>query len=131
MPTHRIHGDCHFGNLVWAAGGPTFLDFDDMLVGPAAQDVWMLAPSSDQHGRRQRALLLDAYRSFRAFSDEWLRLVEPLRALRYVHYATWIARRWQDPSFQRTFSHFGTLLYWQQQVQDLREQIARIDAQSG
>jgi Ser/Thr protein kinase RdoA (MazF antagonist) len=71
--------------------------------------------------------LLEAYRQFRDFADAWLRLVEPLRALRYVNYATWIARRWQDPTFQRTFVQFGTLQYWEGQVQDLREQIARID----
>jgi Ser/Thr protein kinase RdoA (MazF antagonist) len=129
VPAHRIHGDCHLGNLVRTRTGLTFLDFDDMRIGPAAQDVWMLVPSADADGARQRGLLLDAYRAVRPFDDQWLRLVEPLRALRYIHYAAWIARRLDDPSFQRTFAHFGTIQYWQGQVQDLREQIARIDAQ--
>jgi Ser/Thr protein kinase RdoA (MazF antagonist) len=131
VPTHRIHGDCHLGNLVWAPRGPTFLDFDDMLVGPAVQDVWMMVPSFDDEGQRQRRLLIEAYSQFRDFSPHWLRLVEPLRALRYIHYSTWIARRWQDPTFKRTFAHFGTLQYWETEVQDLREQIARIDHQLG
>jgi Ser/Thr protein kinase RdoA (MazF antagonist) len=124
---HRLHGDCHLGNLLWTPRGPTFLDFDDMLVGPAAQDVWLLVASYDAEGQRQRRLLVEAYAQFRDFDPAWLRLVEPLRALRYVHYATWIARRWADPSFQRTFSHFGTLLYWQGEIQSIREQIARLD----
>ncbi len=128
VPTHRIHGDCHPANLLWDRDGPIFLDFDDMLEGPAVQDVWMLTPSADAEGARQRAVLLDAYREVRDFPAEWLRLVEPLRALRYIHYATWIARRWHDPTFRRTFGHFGSLRYWQDQVLDLREQIARIDA---
>jgi Ser/Thr protein kinase RdoA (MazF antagonist) len=127
VPVHRIHGDCHLGNLLWTSAGPTFLDFDDFCVGPAVQDIWMLVPSYDEDGQRQRGILLEAYRQFRDFADAWLRLVEPLRALRYVNYATWIARRWQDPTFQRTFVQFGTLQYWEGQVQDLREQIARID----
>ena len=127
VPVHRIHGDCHLGNLIWTPRGPTFLDFDDMVTGPAAQDVWLLVASADTEGRRQRDLLLEAYRQFRDFQPSWLRLVEPLRALRYVHYATWIARRWHDPIFPRTFPQFGTVQYWQLQVQDLREQIARID----
>ena len=127
VPVHRIHGDCHAGNLIATRGGFTFLDFDDMLVGPAVQDVWMIVPSFDEHGQRQRDLLLDAYREFRDFEDHWLRLVEPLRALRFIHYSAWIARRWDDPTFQRTFSHFGTLQYWQKEIQDLREQIARLD----
>ena len=71
--------------------------------------------------------MVEAYGEMRDFNPGWLRLVEPLRALRYIHYATWITRRWEDPSFQRTFAHFGTLQYWQREMQDLREQIARID----
>jgi Ser/Thr protein kinase RdoA (MazF antagonist) len=127
VPMHRIHGDCHLGNLLWTPSGPTFLDFDDMLVGPAVQDVWMLLPSFDDHGARQRDIFLTAYREFRDFDPLWLRLVEPLRALRFIHYSTWIARRWHDPAFPRTFQYFGTLQYWQSEIQDLREQIARLD----
>lgn len=127
VPVHRIHGDCHLGNLVWTPEGPKFLDFDDMLTGPAVQDVWMMVPSADGEGQRQRELLIEAYRQFRDFDETWLRLVEPLRALRFIHYSTWIARRWYDPFFKRTFAHFGDLQYWQREVQDLREQIARID----
>jgi Ser/Thr protein kinase RdoA (MazF antagonist) len=127
VPVHRIHGDCHLGNLIWTDEGPTFLDFDDTLVGPAVQDVWMLVPSFDEEGQRQRDVLLEAYEEFRAFDEAWLRLVEPLRALRFVHYSTWIARRFGDALFQRTFPHFGTVQYWQREVLDLREQIARID----
>ena len=127
VPIHRIHGDCHFGNLLWTEAGPTFLDFDDMAVGPAVQDLWLLAPGLDPEGHRQRALLVDGYSQFRDFDPAWLRLVEPLRALRFIHYATWIARRWSDPIFKRTFTHFGSAAYWQQEVDDLQEQIARIE----
>jgi Ser/Thr protein kinase RdoA (MazF antagonist) len=129
VPVHRVHGDCHLGNLIWTKTGPTFLDFDDMVTGPAVQDVWMLVPSFDQDGARQRELLLTAYRQFRDFADAWLRLIEPLRALRYIHFSTWIARRWDDPAFKRAFPYFGTVQYWQNETQDLREQIARIDAE--
>ncbi|MBW2277984.1 MAG: serine/threonine protein kinase, partial [Deltaproteobacteria bacterium] len=93
VPVHRIHGDCHLANLIQTTKGPTFLDFDDMVIGPAVQDIWMLVPSYDEYGQRQRAELLEAYREFREFDHAWLRLVEPLRALRFVHYSTWIARR--------------------------------------
>ncbi|HUT78814.1 MAG TPA: serine/threonine protein kinase [Polyangia bacterium] len=127
VPVHRIHGDCHPGNLIRTRDGFTFLDFDDMLVGPAVQDVWMLVPSYDDFGRRQREVLIEAYEGIRRFETRWLSLVEPLRALRFVHYSTWVARRWDDPVFKRTFSHFGDLRYWQQEIQDLREQIARLD----
>jgi len=126
VPMHRIHGDCHLANLIHTNRGFVFLDFDDMVTGPAVQDIWMMVPSFDEYGARQRDLLLDAYREFRDFDPAWLRLVEPLRALRFIHYATWIARRRHDPIFQKTFDYFGTLQYWQKEVQDLREQLARI-----
>lgn len=127
VPFHRIHGDCHPGNLIWTSNGPAFLDFDDMVNGPAAQDVWMLIPSYDDEGRRQRALLVEAYRDFREFPAAWLSQIEPLRALRFINYATWIAKRWEDPAFKKTFTWFGTSQYWSREIIDLREQIARID----
>ncbi len=34
-PVHPIHGDCHRGNLLFGDEGWFFLDFDDMVVGPA------------------------------------------------------------------------------------------------
>ena len=123
----RIHGDCHFGNVLWTPDGPTFLDFDDMANGPAVQDVWMLVPGYDDHAKQQREILIEAYEAFREFDRSELRLIEPLRALRYIHYASWIARRWEDPIFKRTFEHFGSIQYWQRETQDLREQIGRID----
>lgn len=122
----RIHGDCHRGNLLWTPFGPTFLDFDDMVNGPAVQDLWMMLPSYDEEGQRGRRVMLEGYEEFRPFHQHELKLIEPLRALRYIHYATWIARRWHDSLFKRTFSHFGSLQYWQRETQDLREQIARI-----
>lgn len=131
VPVHRIHGDCHFGNLLHGAEGWFLLDFDDFLVGPAVHDVWMLAPGRDAEGERQRAWLVDAYRQFRDFDDAWLRLVEPLRALRFVRYAGWIARRWQDPAFPPAFPHFGTHAYWETETLDLEQQLERIEGATG
>lgn len=132
VPVHRIHGDCHLGNLLYGPAGDGgdaffFLDFDDMLVGPAVQDVWMLLPGRDAEGARQRRLLLDSYRQFHPFDERWLRLVEPLRALRFVRYAAWIARRWDDPAFPAAFPHFGTAEYWETETRDLEEAAARLE----
>ena len=84
----------------------------------------MLLPGRDRDGARQRALLIDAYEQFRSFDRRWLRLVEPLRALRFVRYAAWIARRWTDPAFPSAFPHFGTNEYWENETRDLEEQLA-------
>ena len=126
VPVHRIHGDCHVGNLLKGDEGWFFLDFDDFVVGPAVQDVWMLLPGRDADGARQRALLVEAYQQFRDFDPRWLRLVEPLRAFRFVFYAAWIARRWQDPAFPDAFPHFGTTQYWESETSDLEEHVERL-----
>jgi Ser/Thr protein kinase RdoA (MazF antagonist) len=126
VPVHRIHGDCHVGNLLRGPEGWFFLDFDDFTVGPAVHDVWMLLPGRDADGARQRSLLIDAYRQLRDFEPRWLRLVEPLRAFRFVQYAAWIARRWDDPAFPAAFPHFGTPAYWERETLDLEEHLEAI-----
>ncbi len=120
---HRIHGDCHLGNLLWNDEGPFWVDFDDMLRGPAVQDLWLIIPGRDEYAIRKRDILVNAYEEMRSFDRSALQLIEPLRALRFIHFSGWIARRWDDPAFKQAFSHFGTGRYWQDQVQDLREQL--------
>ncbi len=123
VPFHRIHGDCHPGNLLRRDGSFFFLDFDDFLTGPAVQDIWMLISSRDTGCRREIDLFLQGYREFREFDDSWLKLIEPLRGLRYINYSAWIARRWKDPAFSHIFPHFGTEEYWQNETSDLEEQV--------
>ena len=50
-----------------------------------------------------------------------------LRALRYIHYAAWIARRWEDPAFPEIFPHFGTAKYWEDETADLVKQLDNIN----
>ncbi|MBW2274500.1 MAG: serine/threonine protein kinase, partial [Deltaproteobacteria bacterium] len=121
-----IHGDCHRGNLLHGDEGWFFLDFDDMVVGPAVQDVWMLIPGRDVDAARQRDQLVEAYRQFRDFDPGSMRLIEPLRAFRFVFYAGWIAKRWQDPAFPDAFPHFGSDEYWENETRDLEQQVELI-----
>lgn len=123
IPFHRIHGDCHLGNLLQRDGIFSFLDFDDFLIGPAVQDIWMLISSRDNNSQHEINKLLSGYREFRNFENSWLQLIEPLRGLRYINYAAWIARRWSDPAFPQIFSHFGTDEYWEKETTDLEEQV--------
>lgn len=128
VPFHRIHGDCHPGNLLRGREGWFFLDFDDFVVGPAVHDVWMLVPGRDAEGARQRERLVAAYRQFHDFDARWLELVEPLRALRFLRIAGWIASRWEEAPFRSTFPHFGTDDYWERETLDLEQQVARLRA---
>ncbi len=121
VETHRIHGDLHLGNLLFRDGQLNVLDFDDMAVGPAVQDLWLALPGRDAYSRRQRECFLEGYQRFRPFDRATLKLIEPLRALRRVHYATWLARRWHDPMFPLNWPHFGTENYWAEETQDMLE----------
>ena len=58
----------------------------------------------------RRRALVDGYEEMRDFDRLSLRLVEPLRVLRMVHFAAWIARRWEDAAFPRTFCCAATRL---------------------
>ncbi len=111
-----VHGDCHLGNTLWVDDNPFFLDFDDMLRAPPVQDVWMIIRGRDEQALAQRNTLLDAYEEFIDFDRSTLRLIEPLRALRMIHFSAWIGRRWEDPSFKRCFPEFASLKYWQEEI---------------
>lgn len=123
----RLHGDCHVGNVLWTDAGPHFVDFDDSRMGPAIQDLWMLLSGERAEQTRQLGDLLAGYQDFYDFDPRELHLVEALRTLRLVHYAAWIARRWDDPAFPAAFPWFNTQRYWQDRILELREQIALMD----
>ncbi len=124
VPFQRIHGDCHLGNLLWRPDhGFQLLDFDDMVNGPCVQDLWLLAAGRDGYARELQQEIRGAYQEFREFDTSTLALIEPLRALRFVHFSAWIASRTDDPAFQNIFPEFGTEQYWIGQLTDLREQL--------
>jgi Ser/Thr protein kinase RdoA (MazF antagonist) len=119
VPPQRIHGDLHWGNILWAKDGPILVDFDDCLMGPAVQDIWLLARGDGEEARTMRADLLEGYEVFREFDRSTLPLCEPLRALRIIYMSGWIARRWDDPSFPPAFPNFKDTRYWMQEYEEL------------
>ena len=123
----RLHGDCHCGNVLWTDDGPHFVDFDDSRTGPAIQDLWMLLSGERADMVRQFSDLLAGYEDFAEFNERELYLIEALRTLRLIHYAAWLARRWDDPAFPVAFPWFNTQRYWQDRILELREQIALMD----
>lgn len=131
QPMLRLHGDCHLANLLFHHDAPLFLDFDDMIVGPAVQDIWMVVRGRDDEAARQRDVLLAGYGELRAFDRRTLRFIEPLRALRMIHFSAWIARRYRDPIFPRMFPDFTTYRYWTDETTALEEQQRLITAEFG
>ena len=123
----RLHGDCHVGNILWTDDGPHFVDLDDARMGPAVQDLWMLLAGDRETATRQLKALLAGYEQFHDFRRDELRLIEPLRTLRLLHYSYWLARRWEDPAFPAAFPWFGQPRYWQDRILELREQTATME----
>jgi len=126
----RCHSDCHVGNILWVRDhGPHFVDFDDCRTGPAIQDLWMLLAGSRQEQNLQISEVLDGYTQFFEFNALELRLIEPLRTLRMIHYAGWLAKRWTDPAFPTSFPWFNTYGYWTQFINELKEQMELINSE--
>ena len=122
----RVHGDCHNGNMLWRDGTPHFVDFDDARMAPAIQDLWMLLSGSEDQQRRQLDKVLEGYHQFYDFNFTELQLIEPLRTLRMIHHSAWLAKRWEDPAFPRTFPWFNTVQYWGEHILELREQLSAL-----
>ena len=124
-PKHiRLHGDLHPGNILWTPDGPGFVDLDDARTGPAIQDLWMMITGDSSQRQLQLEILLEAYQEFCEFDANELKLIEPLRAMRMLHYNAWLSRRWEDPAFPMNFPWYAEERYWEQQILSFKEQLA-------
>lgn len=122
----RVHGDCHVGNILWRDQTAHFVDLDDCAMAPAIQDLWMFL-SGDRYRRQQQlSEVVEGYNEFCDFHPKQLRWVEAMRTMRIVNYAAWLARRWEDPAFPRSFTWFNTERYWADHILELREQLSAL-----
>ena len=126
-PLIRIHGDCHSGNIIYRPDESFYMiDFDDMAVGTPIHDVWMLLPGYLKDSRHELNLFIEGYETFRDFNRSDLKLIEPLRAMRYLHFTAWCAHQVADGGFSNLAPGWGTNEYWQTEINDLAAQIGRI-----
>ena len=123
----RTHGDCHAGNILWRDHRPHFVDFDDTRMAPAIQDIWMMLSGDLMRQQQQLQALMEGYNLFYPFPVAQLPAIEALRSLRMIHYASWLAERWHDPTFPAHFPWFNTMHYWGEHVLQLREQLAALN----
>ncbi len=125
----RIHGDCHFANLIYRPGESFYIiDFDDMAIGPPIQDLWMLLPGYLDESLVAVDTFLEGYETFRSFDKGTLRLIEPLRSMRYIHYTAWCAHQVAEDGQSGVAPDFGTHEYWHHEINDLADQLERIKA---
>ena len=71
-------------------------------------------------------LFLEGYETFRRFDRRTLSLLEPLRAMRYIHYIAWCVHQVREDGETRAIEDFGTQVYWQNEIKDLQDQLERI-----
>jgi len=119
----RIHGDCHRANILERPGeGLMVIDFDDMVMGPPVQDIWLLLPDHANHTRHEINLILEGYEQFMEFDDRSLRLVEILRAMRIIYFLSWCSTQMDDFKFQNNFPDWGSEMFWQREIADIEHQ---------
>lgn len=123
----RLHGDTHPGNILWTEDGPHFVDLDDACTGPAMQDLWMFLSGDPLEMAWQMRALLEGYETFASLDRRELGLISPLRTLRILRHAAWLARRADDPAFIDGFPIFYTPRFWEDHILTLREQAAALD----
>jgi Ser/Thr protein kinase RdoA (MazF antagonist) len=124
----RIHGDCHRGNILKtdpkdAEPEYFFVDFDDCMMGPPVQDLWMLlsAPDHTDEADEELEALFKGYNQFRKMDMDDMDIIPALRGLRIIYYSAWIARRWEDPTFPKLFPSFTEQNYWFSEIEALNE----------
>jgi len=124
----RIHGDLHRANILERPGeGLMVIDFDDMMVGPPVQDMWLLLPEYAEQCQTEIRMFLRGYTMLRDFDPWTLRLIEPLRAMRMIYFLAWISRQAEDYNFASHFPGWGTEQFWQREVGDLGRQLAMVE----
>lgn len=124
LKTFITHGDCHPANILWNHDGPHLLDFDDMVVAPPVQDIWMLFYGDAEEKAEQQKFFFEGYETFRPFDPSTMILAEPLRTLRMIRHAAWIGQRHTEPAFQRAFPYYKEQRYWEGFLLHIKEQIS-------
>lgn len=119
----RVHGDCHVGNILGRDEHFALVDFDDCLMAPAVQDLWMLFTAETPEERQmQLSEVTEGYEQHLDFDRRELSLVEPLRTLRLLRHSAWLVARWEDPAFPQAFPWLANAGYWDDHIRMLEQQ---------
>ncbi|MCG6656413.1 serine/threonine protein kinase [Halomonas campisalis] len=119
----RVQGDCHLGNILGRDERFALVDFDDCLMAPAVQDLWMLFTAErDDELQMQLSEVLEGYEQHRDFNRRELALMEPLRTLRLMRHSAWLVARWSDPAFPPAFPWLADAGYWEGHIRLLEQQ---------
>ncbi len=127
IPLIRIHGDAYSANIIHRPEESLYMiDFDDMAMGPAIHDIWMFLPGYMKDSKKEMALFIEGYETFRDFNRKDIALIEPLRAMRYIHFAAWCAHQAEDGGAASLVPGWGSPEYWQIEINDIESQLNQI-----
>ena len=123
LPAHRLHGGLGLADISWrpGGGGPVLLGFNNMLVGPAMVDVWLLGRKGEVDNLEA---LVTGYTALRPLPGDLWALAPAMAALRRIWELAWGLSRLYDPAVRENLPGFGTEFFWEEQLAFLR---ARID----
>lgn len=82
----------------------------------------MLLPGRLKDSLPEVNLFLEGYETFREINPSELKLIEPLRFMRMIHYLAWCARQQADGGFARVSPNWGTPAFWQTEISDIHRQ---------
>lgn len=122
----RLHGDMHWGNVLWTEAGPHFVDLDDCRMGPAISDLWPLLSGQGEELEAGLRILLQAYCSISEFDPMELHWIEVMRSMRLIEHTAWIAHRYDDPAFPRAFPGFADPDFWDRRMVELQQQESQL-----
>jgi Ser/Thr protein kinase RdoA (MazF antagonist) len=116
-----LHGDCHRGNLIDRPNeGLKLIDFDDMVRGPAIQDIFMLLPNHWQDCEYELEIIQKGYETFRPFPKKEVNCIRPLQLMRQIHFSAWCAIQKNEAHFQTYFAYLKEDKHWLELCRQLR-----------
>lgn len=118
-----IHGDCHLGNILQNNGNLILLDFDDMMTGPAIQDLWLVLPSYRKESSKELSYILEGYEEYSPFDINQLNLIEALRFMRHIYFLAWQAIQSDDNNFLSLNPQWKSKSFWEEELFDLKKQL--------
>ena len=117
-----LHGDCHRGNLIYRPEeGVKLIDFDDMVIGPAIQDIFMLLPNHPQECEYELELIQKGYETFRPFPKKEIACIRTLQLMRQIHFSAWCSIQKSEPHFQTYFAYLKEDKHWLELCRQLKD----------
>jgi Ser/Thr protein kinase RdoA (MazF antagonist) len=131
--SERIHGDFHWGNLLFNRENQAFLlDFDDTMLGHRGYDFFLFLRAPYDEAKPQLESILEGYREWMEPPRMMRELWEVFRIFRTVAYTSWIFSRFDtDESFRSLFPQFRSDGYWQSELDSLSRALESLNQPHG